>query len=675
MVVDPPWPGSVRPRHGLQPTDVTVRHVSIFPSDAPAAPYEPGFDRLIRTSAVGFWHIGVDGLSRYLNPAMCRLLEIDAPDRIAGMTYHRFFTARSLEVMRKEHQKRATGAASTYEAELIGMGGGHSNVMISGSPMMTDGGVLDGMIGTFTDITGMRQAEAQVRERDQRLRSLFAASMDAVGVSCAGTHVLVNPAYLQLFGFTHADELVGTSILDLIAADERPLVLARIRQRTEGRPASSHYETRGRRRDGSEFPLEASVSSYYEGETVFTVAILRDITVRQRLEEQVHQVQKMDAIGLMAGGLAHDFNNLLTVIIGCSERLAQRLGNDKVGTASAVMINTTAQRAAALTRQLLTISRKEVITPQPIDLAALLVELAPMRQEMVGAQVDLGIDAPQATPPILGDLQQMHQVVTNLCLNARDAMPAGGRLLIALTSLPMPDGGQSGPAVELAVSDTGTGMAPAVQARIFEPFFTTKGIGKGTGLGLSTVYSIVRQAGGSITVRSAPGEGSSFRILFPVAPLGMSPTPNGASIPRSSSTPPQQQQQQQQQQQLFQHDILVVDDEETIRTLVRDCLEDAGHLVSAYATPREALDHLRAAAKTPDLVISDVMMPGMTGWEFARTLDQLHPGRCLLFISGFSPDGMPPHLVQRPRTRFLAKPFTPTQFIAAVRELMEPELA
>jgi PAS domain S-box-containing protein len=522
---------------------------------------------------------------------------------------------------------------------------------------MTGDGALDGLIGTFTDITGMRQAEAQVRERDQRLRSLFDASLDAVGVSYAGTHLLVNPAYVKLFGFDSADEIMGRPILELIAESERPVVLERVQRRARGEAVPNHYLTRGRRRDGSEFAMEASVSSYHEGEAVITVVILRDIGARLALEEQLRQAQKMDAIGLMAGGLAHDFNNLLTVIIGCSELLVRRLGSDGPAAANAAMIHSTAERAAALTRQLLTISRKQVVTPQAVDLVGLVVELVPMLRRLIGPGIDLRLDHSGRIPPVQADPQQLQQVVINLCVNARDAMPTGGSLVIGVTALDTDD--WRGPAgngmVEMAVIDNGTGMDAATQARIFEPFFTTKDLGKGTGLGLSTVYSIVTQTGGSITVTSAPGQGATFRIRLPQA----DPTVC-VDEPQRQLSPPTPHRIKR---------IVLIDDDETIRSLVCESLEDAGYAMTACATPSDAL--ARVQEQRPDVVISDVVMPEMNGWELSRAVDRLHPGVRLILVSGYSAEGMPPDIAKRPLTTFIAKPFTPSKLISAVQALLE----
>jgi PAS domain S-box-containing protein len=464
---------------------------------------------------------------------------------------------------------------------------------------------------------------------------------------------------VKLFGFTSAEELMGRPILDLIAESERPVVMERVRRRARGEPAPNHYLTRGLRRDGSEFQMEASVSSYREGEAVITVAILRDVGARLAMEEHLRQAQKMDAIGLMAGGIAHDFNNLLTVIIGCSELLVRRLGSEGPAAANAAMIHSTAERAAALTRQLLTISRKQVIAPQAVDLVALLVDLAPMLRRMVGPGIDLRIDHGTSVPPVHGDPQQLQQVVLNLCVNARDAMPTGGSLILSLAAVTVASntarGISGGEMIELSVIDNGIGMDADTQARIFEPFFTTKAVGKGTGLGLSTVYSIVNQAGGTIAVTSAPGQGATFRILLPRT-QEMEREPE----PEKTLSPPTPQRLRR---------IVLVDDDETIRSLVCESLEDAGYAMTACATPIEALAQLRD--QRPDVVISDVVMPEMNGWEFSRALDRLHPGLRLVLVSGYSAEGMPPDVAKRPLTTFVPKPFTPSRLISAVQALLD----
>jgi two-component system cell cycle sensor histidine kinase/response regulator CckA len=326
------------------------------------------------------------------------------------------------------------------------------------------------------------------------------------------------------------------------------------------------------------------------------------------------------------------------------------------------MILSTAERAAALTRQLLTISRKQVITPQTIALTDLVVELAPMLRRMVGPGIDLRIDHAQRTPMIRADPQQMQQVVINLCINARDAMPEGGSLIVSIAPAHVTEdtlrSAMAGAYVELAVLDTGIGMDAQTQARIFEPFFTTKDLGKGTGLGLSTVYSIVTQAGGHINVSSALGQGTTFRILLPLASEAERPAEPTST--RLAPITPQRTRR-----------VLLVDDDETIRSLVCESLEEAGFLTTSFPSPTKALGYLRGDDPAPDLVISDVVMPEMNGWEFTRAVDRLHPGVRLVLMSGFSAESMPADIARRSRTTFVPKPFTPSRLITAMHTLLE----
>ncbi|HEX6241877.1 MAG TPA: PAS domain S-box protein, partial [Polyangiales bacterium] len=319
------------------------------------------FRTLCESSAFGFWQIDTEGRTVYLNAAMCALLELDSPEQLGSETYHRFFSPESLERMRSEHAKRASGGASTYEVELIGMRGGRRNLMISGAPLHDGQGALLGLIGTFMDITERKSAELMLEGSERRLRSLFETSVDAIGVSQAGVHIMANPAYLRMFGYDDEAALVGRPIFELLAPSEHTRIADLVQRRSGGNDSPNHYLTRGLRKNGEEFPLEVHVSSYDERGVLMTVAVLRDVSERLRLEERLRQSQKMDALGRLAGGVAHDFNNLLMVMMGCADLLlADPTGSESVRT-HARLIQDTGERASSLTRQLLALSRSQVM--------------------------------------------------------------------------------------------------------------------------------------------------------------------------------------------------------------------------------------------------------------------------------------------------------------------------
>jgi len=389
-------------------------------------------------------------------------------------------------------------------------------------------GTLAGLVGSFTDIADHKRAELALRDSENRLRSLFATSMDAIGVSRNGQHQMVNPAYVRMFGYQSESELVGQPILDLIAPAEQERVAGHVRLRSKGQSDVQHYLTRGKRRDGREFPMEVRVSSYEQDGAFHTVVILRDITDRLQLEDQLRQSQKMDALGRLAGGVAHDFNNLLTVIMSCADLVLTELPAGSESAANLQLIRTTGERAATFTRQLLALSRRQVIAPAVIDLNLVVQEMGAMLRRLIGPHITLTVESDSALSPVRVDASQIQQVIMNLSVNARDAMPAGGRLNISARNVFLDEiftrpllGVTAGPFVCLAVADTGQGMSKEVRERLFEPFFTTKPPGEGTGLGLSTVYGIVKQSGGHISASSEPGEGSTFRVYLPAvdAPL------------------------------------------------------------------------------------------------------------------------------------------------------------
>jgi signal transduction histidine kinase len=382
-----------------------------------------------------------------------------------------------------------------------------------------------------------------------------------------------------------------------------------------------------------------------------------------RANEALLQAQKMDAIGRLAGGVAHDFNNLLTIVHGRSEILLRRLQLDDKSRQDLELIQRTARRAATLTQQLLAFSRKQVLQPKILGLNAVVTELAVMLRRLIGEDINLAIVPGAGLDRVKADPGQLEQVLMNLAVNARDAMPQGGRLVIETATVELGEafvrerpGARPGPHVRLSVTDEGAGMTPEVQARMFEPFFTTKETGRGTGLGLSTVYGIVKQHNGYIDVRSAPGEGTVFEIYLPrVDTEAIVETEEGtAGAPRGSET------------------ILLVEDEDEVRELAREILEMNGYTVLAAPHGPDALRVCRHHQGPIHLLLSDVVMPQMSGRELARQLAAVRPDTKVAYMSGYTDDALGHHGVLDPDVVLLPKPFTPDSLLAGVRRALDP---
>jgi signal transduction histidine kinase len=383
----------------------------------------------------------------------------------------------------------------------------------------------------------------------------------------------------------------------------------------------------------------------------------------QETQAQLLQAQKMEAIGQLAGGVAHDFNNLLTVITGRSALTLSALPADHPHRRNLELIETTAQRAAALTRQLLAFSRKQVLEAKVLDLNAVVTGLAPMLRRLIGEDLELtAVPAPDLGR-VKADPSQLEQIIVNLVVNARDAMPQGGRLTIETGNVELDDaytrrhpGAIAGPFVMLAVSDTGHGMDAATLARIFEPFFTTKEPGKGTGLGLATVFGIVKQSGGNIWAYSEPGHGTTFKIYLPRVDDQTEPTEPAAAVPvlaRGSET------------------ILLVEDDDDVRALARETLEGNGYAVISAASAAEALRVMGPRQQPIHLLVTDVVMPQMGGRGLADRLTPDHRDLRVLYISGYTDDAVVRHGVLAGGTAFLQKPFIPVALLRKVREVLD----
>ena len=440
--------------------------------------------------------------------------------------------------------------------------------------------------------------------------------------------------------------------------EDRGRVEQLIREVMAGGTAPRTYEHRVLRPDGSVRILRATVDAQRnaDGRVVRLVGSSQDITEQRLLELQLREAQKLEAIGRLAGGVAHDFNNLLTVILGFVETMLDGMSDDDRQRAGAEQIRQAARRAAGLTQQLLAFGRRQVLRLEVFDLNVVLEEMREILRRLIGEQIEIAVSPGARRAFVKADRGQIEQVVLNLALNARDAMPRGGRLDIATADADPPAGGEPGtPWLLLTVSDTGMGMDAEVQAHIFEPFYTTKDVGQGTGLGLATVHGVVSQTGGRIEVRSAPGQGACFLVYLP-GPVGEAvPAPELPADPQDRGD----------------ETVLLVEDDAAVRDLVADVLRRRGYRVL------EAVDGAAAAALAGrhagvlHLLVTDVVMPGMGGQDLARALLEAHPGLRVLLISGYSGerarDAVPPGR----HVAFLQKPFSPGALARKVRELLD----
>ena len=389
----------------------------------------------------------------------------------------------------------------------------------------------------------------------------------------------------------------------------------------------------------------------------------REMTRRQELETQLIQSQKMEAVGQLAGGVAHDFNNLLTVILGNDEMLLEYAKGDARAQDYGEEIRRAANRASALTQQLLAFSRRQPALPRVVDLNDVVSNLDKMLRRLIGEDIELQIHLGEGLPPVKVDPTQIDQIVMNMAVNSRDAMPRGGRLTIETANLELSENRaegylnlRSGRYAQINVRDTGVGMDATIQSRIFEPFFTTKEQGKGTGLGLSIVYGIVRQNGGEILVYSEPGRGTEFKIYLPAVSV---PNVAVAAPAREPAPGPV-------------HElVLLVEDEEQVRNLTRTMLTRRGYRVLDASSPEAALEIVRTCPETIDVVVTDIVMPQMNGLELAAALKAIRPELRFLFMSGYSDTGVIDQVLREPTIMFLQKPFTSDLLTAKIREVVE----
>ena len=529
------------------------------------------------------------------------------------------------------------------------------------SPIIING-VITGAVRGFQDITEQLEAEATIREREQLYHTTFDnAPVGIAHVDLNGRWKHVNQQLCDILGYSR-EELLNYTFQSITHADDVEADDRAFRQHLAGEIQRYACEKRYIRKDGSTVWVNLIVTLLRdtEGKPKYFIDVVQDITDRKKLEQNFLQAQKMEALGQLAGGIAHDFNNLLTAIIGYTEMLLER-ADESMGRGLRE-IKKAGDRAAALTRHLLAFSRKQVLQPKVLNINTLIADLSKMLRRLIGEDIEFVLSLGPDISRISADPGQIEQVLMNLVVNARDAMPRGGKLIIETRNVELYEtfarehsGARPGPHVQVAVSDTGMGIDAETQARIFEPFFTTKGVGKGTGLGLSTVYGIVSQSGGSLSVYSEVGSGSTFSVYLPSVNEKESPIPVTTQKPVSHGS----------------ETVLLVEDEAIVRTLTKQILEMNGYRVIDAANGEEALRLFRQYDGDIDLMITDIVMPLMSGRELADSVAQLCPEMQILFISGYTDEAVLRHGVLSADVPFLEKPFTPDILARKVREVLD----
>jgi PAS domain S-box-containing protein len=537
----------------------------------------------------------------------------------------------------------------------------------------------ENLLDTLTSIGGQlgrflthQRAEDALRESEARQRAMFEAALDAIiTFDHTGKLVEFNPAAEKVFGYSRS-EVLGKSMDMLVPVSLRGpcrQALADYVQTGDGPGLGERIESVALRQGGNEFPVEIAISRIDgDGPPLFT-AYIRDLSQRKAIEqtlrqteEQYRHAQKLEAVGRLSGGVAHDFNNLLTIITGYSQVLLAERTDDPVVFEAADEIRKATERAAGLTRQLLAFSRKQVLELKTLDLNNLVRDVEKMVRRGIGEDINLVMELADDLQRIKADRGQIEQVLMNLAVNARDAMPTGGKLTIATRNVEVSPGEaasylgvERGAYVQLEVTDTGCGMDDAVKARIFEPFFTTKEEGKGTGLGLATVYGIVKQSGGSIHVETVVGQGTTFRIYLPRTE-GPAPSLQQAAPvaePRSGN-----------------ETVLLVEDEDALRALASRVLKSKGYRVLEARHGAEALQLYGADIDSVDLTITDVVMPEMNGRELVHRLMQQQPSMKVLYMSGYNEEAILRNGALDPGTALLEKPFTPLALARKVSEVL-----
>jgi len=544
-------------------------------------------------------------------------------------------------------------------------------VEISLSPVSMEGEKL--ILSAIRDISDRKKIEQELRRANEeldrrttqeigayrsRLASIIDSSDDAIiGKDLEGIITAWNRGAERIYGYT-AEEAIGKPVSMLVPQD-RPDEISEILNKVRRGESTEHFESIRVSKDGRHLNVSVTISPIHDaaGNVIGASAIARDITAQKRAEDHLRQAQKMEAVGRLAGGVAHDFNNILGIISACTELLRDRVE----GASSEYLSNIrkAVERGSLLTRQLMAFSRKQVSQPRVLDVNERLRDISKLLRPLMGDDVEILINGKSDTALVEADPSHLDQIIVNLAVNARDAMPRGGKFILETGAMLVDQDFasqhqpiKSGKYVVLAVSDNGVGMDEGTLSRVFEPFFTTKEIGKGTGLGLATVYGIVKQSDGHIWVYSEPGRGTTFKIYLPSAEhkIGVATKPEGDPVAPKR----------------FGNTILLVEDDDIMRRLTRQLLEEHGHTVIEAADGKSALELAFSDHGQIDLLLTDVVMRGMSGPELVSQLNLSHPELKVVYMSGYTGELIAQHELLKPGIKLLEKPFTRTALLNTI---------
>ena len=632
------------------------------------------------------------GRLMFANAAAARNLGFASPEALIGATVDevrsRYRTYDADGNLFPVEKLPATLALQGIEAEGVivrnlGTTGWERWVFIRSKPIRDHEGKVAMSISFFQDITELRRREVEERNAKEQLAVILEGISDAITVQDPkGKLLFLNQACAALLGYASPQEVQDLAADPVKAAE----VAGRITIFDEGGNPFPQTETPGRLalqgRTSASVPLrfrmtDASKERWVissakpifddKGALKLVVSILHDITDLKEAEVKLRQSQKMEAVGKLAGGIAHDFNNLLTAINGYADMVLSQLSEEDGRIVDQVTeIRNAGERAASLTQQLLAFSRKQILAPKVLDLNAVLGNMDALLRRLIGENIELRTLLRPETARIKADPGQIEQVILNLALNSRDAMPQGGKLTMETANVDLDEAyvsthleSKPGPHVMLAITDTGVGMDAHVKARLFEPFFTTKGPGKGTGLGLSTVFGIIKQSGGSLNVYSEPGRGTTFKVFLPAVAAEQSPAEE-KTAKAAAATPPDG------------ATLLIVEDEESVRKLVQVTLAESGYRCLMAADGESALQAASAHAGPIDLLLTDVILPGINGRTLAERLLSVRPGLQVLYMSGYTDNAIVHHGVLDVGTEFINKPFSAQTLRHRVREALRP---